>query len=171
MPTNFILFTRGLIRQVNYYFIIINNYHFKKDNGIIELIDTPTLLVFFHRPPIFLGMREGPVSKSYIFKSDVNIHSSAASSSKETDLKRILSHGLCFSAERRVIFPLKMWNARIIYFLSICWNDAPNVNLHTENKVTFIVDQGKKKARKATTKFSPYVFKIPTSRGSNEIWW
>ena len=151
MPTNFILFTRGLIRQVNYYFIIINNYHFKKDNGIIELIDTPTLLVFFHRPPIFLGMREGPVSKSYIFKSDVNIHSSAASSSKETDLKRILSHGSCFSAERRVIFPLKMWNARITYLRSSSTKE--------------------KKARKATTKFSPYVFKIPTSRGSNEIWW
>ena len=27
---------------------------------------------------------------------------------KETDLKRILSHGSCFYAERRVIFPLKM---------------------------------------------------------------
>ena len=37
------------------------------------------------------------------------IYYSAASSSlkKKTDLKGILSHGLCFSVERRVIFPLR----------------------------------------------------------------
>ena len=44
-----------------------------------------------------------------IISSHVNIISPAASSSKETDLKGILSHGSCFfSVKRRVIFPLKM---------------------------------------------------------------
>ena len=42
--------------QVNYYFIIINNYLLRKDNNIIKLIDTPTLL---------FRMRDRPVIKLF----------------------------------------------------------------------------------------------------------
>ena len=53
--------------------------------------------------------------RNYFFFTHANRTSSAAFSSKETDLKGILSHGLCFSVERRVIFPLKMGDVRIIF--------------------------------------------------------
>ena len=46
--------------------------------------------------------------RNQIIFSHANITSSAVFFPKETDLKGILSHGSCFSVERRVIFPLKM---------------------------------------------------------------
>ena len=100
------------------------------------------------------------------------IYYSAASSSlkkrkKKTDLKRILSHDLCFSVERRVIFPLEMWNVRIIFPVNLL-KQRTKANLHTKKEVTFIVDK-KKTQGKAITKFSPDVFKRPTFKGSNDI--
>ena len=84
--------------------MIIYNYDLKKDNKIIELIDTR---------PLWRNTWQATVIS--FFFSHANITSSAASSSTETDLKGILSHGLCFSVEMRVIFPLKMGDVRIIF--------------------------------------------------------
>ena len=89
------------------------------------------------------------------------IYYSAASSSlknKKTGLKVILSHGLCFYVERRVIFPLR----------NVKCKQHTKANLHTENEVTFIVDK-KKTHGNAITKFSPHVLKRPTFKESNDI--
>ena len=67
MPTNFIVLTRGLTLQVNsYFFIIINNYHLKKDDNIIK-IDRYNAIVFLRflidRPS--LGMRDRQQQLNY----------------------------------------------------------------------------------------------------------
>ena len=67
------------------------------------------------------------------------IYYSAASSSlkKKTDLKGIVSYGLCFSVEKRVIFPLR--NVKCKDYVSSQVVETTHY-LHMENKVTFIVD-------------------------------
>ena len=51
--------------------------------------------------------------------------------------------------------------------MSSCSNDSSKANLHMDNKVTFIVDT-KETQEKATSKFSPHVFKSPTLKESND---
>ena len=92
---------------------------------------------------------------------------------KKTDLKGILSDGLCFSVERRVIFPLRNVKCKDyiqLYYISCQFVETTHLKLIclTENEVTFIVDK-KKTQGKAITKFSPHVFKRPTFKGSNDI--
>ena len=48
--------------------------------------------------------------------------------------------------------------------MSSCSNDSSKANLHMDNKVTFIVNT-KATQEKATSKFSPHVFKSPTLKG------
>ena len=84
-------------------------------------------------------------------------------------LKGILRHGLCFSVERRVIFPLRNVKCivRIIFLVNLL-KQPSKANLHMKNEVTFIVDKKKTKG-KAITKFSPHVFERPTFKRSNDI--
>ena len=68
-----------------------------------------------------------------------------AKQQQKKDLKGILSDGLCFSMEKRVIFLLR--NMKCKDYVS-CWNDASKANLHTENEVMFIVDKKKTKKKR-----------------------
>ena len=43
-----------------------------------------------------------------------------------------------------LFFSLEIWNVRIMFH----WNDASEANLHTESKVTFIVDKKKTKKKR-----------------------
>ena len=69
-----------------------------------------TTVLFSNPPPLFRNAWQATIIELFwATQTYIMIYYSAASSSlkKKTDLKGILSHGLCFSVERRVIFPLR----------------------------------------------------------------
>ena len=123
MPTNFIVLTRGLALQLNFYFfLIINNYHLKKEDNTIELV--AITLLFSNRPTLFKN-----------------------------------ACGLCFSVERRVIFPLR--NVKCKDYVSCQFVEAT----HTKNKVTFIVDKKKNNKKKRLLSFLHMFSKVQHLKG------
>ena len=89
-------------------------------------------------------------------------YSAASSSFKKTDLKGILSDGLCFSVERRVIFPHR--NVKCKDYVSCQVVQTTHLRLICIG----IIKSRSSSTRKKTSKFSPHVFKSPTFKGSND---
>ena len=97
------------------------------------------------------------------------IYYSAASSSlkKQKDLKGILSDDSCFSVERRVIFPHR--NVKCKDYVSCQVVQTTHLRLICIWIIKSRSSSTRKKTQeKATSKFSPHVFKSPTFKGSND---
>ena len=93
-------------------------------------------------------------------------YSAASSSFKKRDLKGILSDGLCFSVERRVIFPHR--NVKCKDYVSCQVVETTRLRLICIRRMKSRSSSTRKNPRKAITKFSPHVFESPTFKGSSD---